>query len=91
MTYTNRLKLPLLYSGQAQKEITHNEALNLLDVLVNPVAQEVNINAPPETLKLEKLYIIGLESTGDTQPKNLPVFLSYLVERNIYSPHSHHN
>ena len=42
MTYTNRLKLPLLYSGQAQKEVTHNEALNLLDVLVNPVAQEIN-------------------------------------------------
>ncbi|MEY4464161.1 MAG: hypothetical protein RLZZ81_1132 [Pseudomonadota bacterium] len=65
MTYTNRLKLPLLHSGQAQKENTHNEALNLLDVLVNPVAQEININSPPETLKLGKLYIIGLEPIGE--------------------------
>jgi len=65
MTYTNRLKLPLLYSGQAQKEITHNEALNLLDVLVNPVAQEININSPPTDLKTGKLYVIGLEPTGE--------------------------
>ncbi|HJD59257.1 MAG TPA: DUF2793 domain-containing protein [Rickettsia endosymbiont of Omalisus fontisbellaquei] len=65
MTYTNRLKLPLLYIGQAQKEITHNEALNLLDVLVNPVAQEININSPPTDLKIGKLYVIGLEPTGE--------------------------
>jgi hypothetical protein len=65
MTYTNRLKLPLLYSGQAQKEVTHNEALNLLDVLVNPVAQEININSPPTDLKIGKLYVIGLEPIGE--------------------------
>lgn len=65
MAYTNRLKLPLLYSGQAQKEITHNEALNLLDILVNPIAQEININSPPDNPKSGHLYIIGLEPTRE--------------------------
>ncbi|PCJ29601.1 MAG: hypothetical protein COA94_00970 [Rickettsiales bacterium] len=40
MNYTPRLNLPLIHSGQAQKEITHNEALSMLDVLINP-AQKI--------------------------------------------------
>lgn len=42
---TPRLGLPLLASGQAQKEVTHNEALILADALIQPVVQAV---APPE-------------------------------------------
>ena len=34
---TARLTLPFLQSGQAQKELTHNEALTLLDIAVQPV------------------------------------------------------
>lgn len=33
---TSRHKLPLLAVGQAQKEYTHNEALLLMDNLINP-------------------------------------------------------
>lgn len=33
-----RLELPLLVPGQGQKDITHNEALLLLDVLLHPSA-----------------------------------------------------
>ncbi|WP_342269473.1 DUF2793 domain-containing protein [Rickettsia endosymbiont of Orchestes rusci] len=65
MTYTNRLKLPLIHNGQAQKEITHNEALNMLDILVNSVIQEVNITSPPESPRPGQLYIVGLEPTGE--------------------------
>ena len=61
MTYTNRLNLPLLYSGQVQKEIIHNKALNMLDVLVNPVVHEININSPSDNSKPGQLYIVGLE------------------------------
>jgi hypothetical protein len=32
---TNRLELPFLASGQAQKHVTHNEALAQLDALVH--------------------------------------------------------
>ena len=34
---TPRFGLPLLAPGQAAKELTHNEALSLLDLLVQPV------------------------------------------------------
>ncbi|WP_312846581.1 hypothetical protein [Sphingopyxis sp. PET50] len=36
---TARLALPLLAMAQAQKEVTHNEALTLLDLLVQPVVE----------------------------------------------------
>jgi len=36
---TPRLALPLLAVAQAQKEVTHNEALALLDLLVQPAAK----------------------------------------------------
>jgi hypothetical protein len=44
---THRLSLPYLVAGQAQKEVTHNEALTLLDSLVQPVVVEVGPAAVP--------------------------------------------
>ncbi len=32
---TSRLSLPLLHASQAQKEMTHNEALTLIDLLLH--------------------------------------------------------
>lgn len=51
--------LPLIHSGQAQKEITHNEALLLLDVLINPVAVDVWVSSPPKQAKEGELYVIA--------------------------------
>ncbi len=45
MLKTDRLGLPLLAAAQAQKEVTHNEALAQLDALVQPVVVAV---APPD-------------------------------------------
>lgn len=59
MSYTTRLKLPFIHSGQAQKEITHNEALNILDILTHPVVQAVKVESPPDNVQLGQLYIIG--------------------------------
>jgi hypothetical protein len=42
-----RLSLPFLSSGQAQKEVTHNEALQRLDLLVQPVALSASLSTPP--------------------------------------------
>lgn len=64
MSKTKRLNLPLINSGQAQKEITHNEALSLLDALVSPVVQEVGVNAPPLNTQDGELYIIGGQPEG---------------------------
>ena len=38
---TDRLLLPLLATAQAQKEVTHNEALTLVDLLLAPVVEAV--------------------------------------------------
>lgn len=38
---TSRHKLPLLAVGQAQKEYTHNEALLLVDSLLNPSVRSI--------------------------------------------------
>ena len=60
-----RFDLPLLAVAQAQKEITHNEALILIDALLHPVAE--GVNAEPPSLVTEdagKCWIIGADATG---------------------------
>ena len=47
MTETSRWALPLLDAGQAQKEMTHNEALARLDLLAQAGVQAVGVDAPP--------------------------------------------
>ena len=44
---TPRLALPLLAMAQAQKEVTHNEALILLDALIYATVEDGPIVAPP--------------------------------------------
>lgn len=61
---TGRLTLPYIFQSQAQKEVTHNEALNRLDILVQSVAQDVDLNTPPSSPTLGDCYIIGSSPTG---------------------------
>lgn len=58
MSKTRRLGLPYIMQGQAQKEVTHNQALNKLDVFVCPVIEAI-IDEPPTTAKDGDIYIIG--------------------------------
>lgn len=44
---TDRWALPLLSAGQAQKEITHNEALVRLDLLVQAAVESDTLAVPP--------------------------------------------
>jgi hypothetical protein len=44
MSQTARLGLPYIVSGQAQKEVTHNEGLNKLDAFVTPVVADTLLN-----------------------------------------------
>lgn len=59
---TARLGLPYLIASQAQKEMTHNEALTLLDLLVQPVIK-ARLNAPPATPKDGDAYIVTATAT----------------------------
>jgi len=59
------LSLPLLLPSQAQKHVTHNEALRLLDVAVQLSVQDRNRTAPPAAPQNGDCHIIAVASTGD--------------------------
>ncbi len=61
---TDRLALPLLAAAQAQKEVTHNEALALLDALVQPVVVAVAPSALPAAPTPGQSWIVGPAPTG---------------------------
>lgn len=47
MTDTSNLGLPCIEAAQAQKHVTHNEALRILDTLVQLAVLDRDLNAPP--------------------------------------------
>jgi hypothetical protein len=54
-----RLELPYIQPAQAQKHVTHNEALRVLDVLVQLTVEAFGATTPP-TLPLEgEVYALG--------------------------------
>ncbi len=61
---TDRLALPLLAAAQAQKEVTHNEALMLLDAAVQPVVVAVAPAAVPTAPAIGQCWIVGASATG---------------------------
>lgn len=61
---TARLALPLLAMAQAQKEVTHNEALTLLDLLVQPVVEAGPQATPPATPDPGQGWIVGAGASG---------------------------
>ena len=56
---TPRWALPLLTAGQAQKEITHNEALTLLDLVVPPGVGGVGLATPPDAPVPGQAWVVG--------------------------------
>lgn len=60
-----RLALPLLQPAQAQKHVTHNEALRVLDVLVQLTVEEFGAVAPPALPEEGKVYALGTGASGD--------------------------
>ena len=61
---TGRLLLPYIVQSQSQKEVTHNQALNLLDVLLQAVAQDVGLNTPPGSPTVGHCWVVGSSPTG---------------------------
>nr|WP_254449135.1 DUF2793 domain-containing protein [Ruegeria sp. HKCCA5491] len=60
-----RLDLPFIQQSQAQKHVTHNEALRKLDVIVQlSVASAGAINPPPAPDQRE-VHALGAAPTGD--------------------------
>ena len=70
MEETTNLKLPLLVPNQSQKEITHNEALVILDNLMNNGVKDKDLTTPPENPSQNDLYIVGVGATGEWEGKD---------------------
>jgi hypothetical protein len=64
MPTTPRFALPLLGVAQAQKEVTHNEALTLLDALVHAAVEAGPLAAPPVDTTEGQCWIVGSVPTG---------------------------
>ncbi|QDG74462.1 DUF2793 domain-containing protein [Labrenzia sp. PHM005] len=64
MSTTARLNLPFIAASQAQKEITHNEALTVLDALSHLAALDRDLTAPPAVSDGDS-YIVGIGGSGD--------------------------
>jgi len=65
MDQTARLSLPFILAQQAQKHVTHNEALLALDALVQPVVASRSLTVPPTNVLSGEAYIVGAVPIGD--------------------------
>ena len=58
------LSLPLIQPSQAQKHITHNEALQILDAVVQLVVIASDQATPPQTPQTGDRYIVAPSGSG---------------------------
>lgn len=65
---TPRMALPLLYPGQAQKEVFVNEALARIDALLHARVEAVT-STPTASPVDGQCWVIGASPTGDWQDK----------------------
>lgn len=64
MEETARFSLPQLAPGQAQKEWWHNEALQLVDLLLCPVVEGAALAVPPTSPAIGACYLVASGATG---------------------------
>lgn len=65
MTDTPRLALPAIEAAQAQKHVTHNEALVLLDALVQLSIESRTLTAPPASPAEGACYVPAAGASDD--------------------------
>lgn len=65
MSSTARLDLRLIEPGQMQKEISHNEAIERLDMIVQPIIQSSSLASPPSNPSTGDCYVVAAAATGD--------------------------
>jgi hypothetical protein len=64
MTDTTNLGLPLIAASQAQKHVTHNEAVQLLDTVVQLAVLDANRTSPPATPAAGERHIVAASASG---------------------------
>lgn len=64
MEETSNLNLPYIMPSQAQKHVTHNEALVLLDAIVQLAVKARDLTDPPESPADGERYLVPSSATG---------------------------
>jgi hypothetical protein len=64
MDGTGRFEMPRLVAGQAQKEITHNEALACIDMLLHPAVETMLLAVPPGAPAIGATWIVAAGADG---------------------------
>jgi hypothetical protein len=70
MANTPKLVLPEISTSQSGKEVTHNEALTILDYVVQPNVKDKDLTSPPGSPSDGDCYIVGAGATGDWSGKD---------------------
>jgi hypothetical protein len=65
METTPNLSLPYILPSQAQKHVTHNEALTILDALLRCAVEDMDRTEPPETPSDGQRHVVADAPTGD--------------------------
>lgn len=58
------LSLPFIQAAQAQKHVTHNEAIDLLDMIVQLTVQDFDATTPPGSALEGQAWALGASPTG---------------------------
>lgn len=88
MSSTPHLALPLIAAAQAQKHVTHNEALAALDALVQLAVKERGRNAPPASPTEGDRYLVGTDAAGAFTGQAGHIALFDLGAWRFFTPHS---
>ena len=64
MDATSNLQLPFIMAAQAQKHVTHNEALRALDAVVQLMVLDKDLSTPPGSPAEGARYIVAASPTG---------------------------
>ncbi|WP_158083548.1 DUF2793 domain-containing protein [Manganibacter manganicus] len=67
MENSPNLHLPYIMPSQAQKHLTHNEALDVLDATVQLTVIDRDLTEPPDTNAEGDRYIVALSASGEWQ------------------------
>ncbi len=62
---TPNLSLPFIMPAQAQKHVTHNEAIELLDMIVQLTLEATNTNTLPSAPNEGQAWGVGAAPSGD--------------------------
>ncbi len=65
MEQTENIKLPYIAAAQAQKHVTHNEALRILDTVIQMVVLDQDLIVPPVSPVNGECYIVANEGGGE--------------------------